>query len=248
MKDNLTYFDIAKPTYIENWNRELCSLSIGQSNIEISVRDVVEPIIDFVWNNKVTPVIKILEDRLDVEVKKFPKGAFVRLGSRSPKDVDIKPVFNGKEAIQLLLSSVRVFDDFCMALKHLYNPHIFIREWIDIEEYFEFRCFMKDRKLVGISQYQYNKTYLEVINQADSIEWVIQSFFPKFQSVCELDDVVFDVFLKYKKRFDGNTAWEVKLLEINPYFEMTDPCLFDWRKPEEFKGQFLYNGLQRKIK
>lgn len=240
---NLKYFDIAKPTYIENWNRELCSLSIAQSNIELSFKDIVEPLLDLIWDNKKTPVVKILEDRLHEEVIKFPKGAFIRLGSRSPKDIDIKPVFNGKEAVELLLSSVRVFDDLVLAVQNRYNPHIFIREWIDIEEHFEFRCFMKDRKSVGISQYQYNKTYLEIINNAPSIEWVIQQFFPKFQKASELDDVVFDVFLKYKKRFDGKTAWEVKLLEINPFFEMTDPCLFDWRKPEEFKGQFLYNGL-----
>ncbi len=126
MNKNLTYFDIAKPTYIENWNRELCSLSIAQSNFELSFKDIVEPLLDLIWNNKKTPVVKMLEDRVHEEVIKFPKGAFIRLGSRSPKDVDIKPVFNGKEAVELLLSSVRVFDDLVIAVKNRYNPHIFI--------------------------------------------------------------------------------------------------------------------------
>ena len=89
---HLTYFDIAKPTYIENWNRELCSLSIAQSNIELSFKDVVEPLLDLIWRNVKTPVVKILEDIVHEKVIKFPKGAFIRLGSRSPKDVDIKPV------------------------------------------------------------------------------------------------------------------------------------------------------------
>ncbi len=241
---NIKYFDIAKPTYIENWNRELCSLSIGQSNIELSFKDVVEPLLDLIWNNKKTPVVKILEDRVHEEVIKFPKGAFIRLGSRSPKDVDIKPVFTGKEAVELLLSSVRVFDDLVIAVQNRYNPHIFIREWVDMKEEFEFRCFMKDKKLVGISQYQYNKRYLEVMNNSKSIEWVIQQFFNRqFKDACKLDDVVFDVFLTQRYGF-SDVTWEVKLLEINPFYAMTDPCLFDWRKPEEFKGQFKYNNLK----
>ncbi len=240
----MEYFDYAKPTYIENWNRELCSLSIAQSNIVLSL-DAIEALMEKMYDCKDSPYLKIIEDKIDEEIKQFPKGAFIRLGSRSPKDVDIIPVFNGKDAMDLLISSMRVFDDLCIAYKNKYEANIFIREWIDIEEHFEFRCFMKDRKLVGISQYQYNKTYLEIINNADSMKWVIEKFFPKFQKACKLDDVVFDVFLKYNQRFEQG-IWEAKLLEINPYFKMTDPCLFDWRKPEEFNGQFLYNNLRDK--
>ncbi len=104
---------------------------------------------------------------------------------------------------------------------------------------------MINKKLAGISQYQYNKTYLEIINQAPTIKWTIDRFFPKFKEACLLDNVVFDVYLKYRKNFNKEFGiWEVKLLEINPFFKMTDPCLFDWRKMENFKGQFLYRDIK----
>ena len=240
---NLTYFNRSKPTYIENWSRELCSLSIGQSCFKLSI-DEMKAMNNFMWEKKNSSHLDIIAKKLDIEIKKFPKGAFVRLGSRSPKDVDIKPVLDGQEAMHLLMDSMRIFDDLCIAINNKYESYMFIREWVDIPNEFEYRCFMKDRELVGISQYYYDKTYLEILNNAQAIEWTIQQFFPKFKKACELNDVVFDVFLKYKKIFDDTiSVWEVKLLEINPYFEMTDPCLFDWRKQEEFKGQFLYNGL-----
>ncbi|MHA1704083.1 MAG: hypothetical protein ACTSWK_17665 [Promethearchaeota archaeon] len=239
------YFELVKPTYIENWSKELCSLSLAQCNIELSFKDVVNPLLELIWDQKPTPVVEVLEKRLDDELIKFPKGAFIRLGSRSPKDVDIVPIFKGSEGLNLFFNSVRIFDDLCLASKNRYNPHIFLREWVEIPEWLEFRCFMKDRKLVGISQYYYNKDFLDIINHKDTMEWVIREFFKKFKKASHLDTVVFDVFLKYRQNFKFG-VWEGKLLEINPFFEMTDPCLFDWRKKEDFNGEFRFNDIKEK--
>jgi len=38
--------------------------------------------------------------------------------------------------------------------------------------------------------------------------------------------------------FDSR-VWEVKLLEVNPFFEMTDPCMFAWK--DGFDGSFRFN-------
>ena len=100
---------------------------------------------------------------------------------------------------------------------------------------------MKDRKLVGISQYNYlgGVVYPEIIHYADTVQWAIrEQFFPYFCKICHLPNVVFDVIVWVRTQGNERIS-EVKLLEINPFFEMTDPCLFDWAN--EFDGSFKYN-------
>ena len=179
-------------------------------------------------------------------VNKFPKGIFVRLGSRSPKDSlyesTAKCLTVEDIMTRLTVCSERIYEDLSMAINNKYESCIWLREWKEIPEWAEFRCFMKDRKLIGISQYNYLKgiIYSEIKENEESIIHLILGFFDYFKTVSHLDSVVFDVFV-IKKSIGNQNHWEIKLLEINPFFEMTDPCLFDWRKPEEFNGQFLYN-------
>lgn len=186
--------------------------------------------------------------RADVDelVSHFPNGAFVRLGSRSPKD-SWTGMRNGfrtmpeDNSLDLLLDcSERVCDDLHMAIAHNYEPWIFARQWLEIEKWQEFRCFMKGRKLVGISQYLYlDGEFREVLDNRDQIEWAIKEFFTAFEEQSHLDDVVFDVIVNTRKVAKNAFTWSVKLLEINPFFEMTDPCLFDWQSG--FDGTFRYN-------
>lgn len=187
--------------------------------------------------------------RLDEAVNRFPNGAFVRLGSRSPKDAfwrgESFKVNSGKEAAELLCAtSERMYEDLLLALKYDYTPHIFVRQWLDMPKWQEFRCFMRGRRLVGISQYHYRDTFPEISERESTLRFGIEQFFNEFRDKCHLDDVVFDVWVKLLDA--GNeTAVEAKLIEINPLFEMTDPCLFDWHHPEQFDGSFRFNRFEK---
>lgn len=172
--------------------------------------------------------------------------AFVRLGSRSPKDCWIPPsagdiskgiVKSGEEAMRRLTAdSERLYTDLQTALAMSYQPWIWVREWVDMEPWQEFRCFMKDRKLIGISQYDYNLgRQEEIVENADGIEKAIKEFFQGFSEACHMDSVVFDVFLRPT---DG--GFEVKLLEINPFYWGTDPCLFTCLADAEENGGFRF--------
>lgn len=250
------YLELVKPTYIENWPKELCSLSIGQVGIKLSLKEAeilcsnnleLNECFDFPKFQNADEIIK----KIDQEIIKFPKGAFVRLGSRSPKDClypSKDKCFTGKDAFQRLTAcSERISDDLSLAINNEYEPYIWLREWKEIPEWAEFRCFMKDRKLIGISQYNYlqNKIYPEIEQYKATILSLISGFFDHFKKVSYLNNVIFDIFIQLKI-IDNLYYWEIKLLEINPFFELTDPCLFDWRKLEEFKGQFLFNNSLNK--
>lgn len=243
------YFRFVVPTYIENWPAELCRMSVAQVDIPLTLSEahaLGSNIVELGEGFWPCPLdISELIGRLESAVLKFPKGAFVRLGSRSPKDAyyaDVSvPCRDGATAVQWLTGgSERMADDLHLAIENKYAPHVFVRQWMMLEPWQEFRCFMRARKLVGISQYFYREgPFAQTKRFEDSIKWAIEErFFPEFRAAAHLDDLVFDVFVKVHEHGPERQT-EIKLLEINPYFEMTDPCLFDWRDPSMFDGRMI---------
>jgi hypothetical protein len=245
------YFAQVHPTYIENWSNGLYSLSIPQIDIPLSLQDTI----DFGTNLTVfgasfgTPPQSIsrIKDWIEVALKHFPNGAFVRLGSRSGKDSTYAQHYGLKvthpyAAIKILTeASERVAFDLRLALREQYNPHIFVRQWLEIPTWAEFRCFMKNRKLVGISQYDCKNLghCPEIAANAKQIKSAIEAFFKEFKVVSHLDDVVFDVFIIAREQA-SQLSFDVKLLELNPFFEKTDACLFDWHNSSDFDGSFRF--------
>ncbi len=247
---NMNYWDLCRPTYLENWPAELARLSIAQVDIPLNYNEAL-----LLGKNIVElyelfdahryrldlpgPNLLALIGRLDEAILRFPDGGFVRLGSRSPKDSWLAHrrgmrCSAGREAWALLTDcSERIAEDLLLAFSQRYDPHLWVRQWLDIPEWLEFRCLVQDRELVGISQYQYHgrPVFPEIVQNRDAIVWAIQTWFEsQFLHATHLDSVVCDVFCKLHQHGNSN-LWEVKLLEINPFFQMTDPCLFDWRAP-----------------
>ena len=241
----MDYFDFVRPTYIENWDPRLYGLSIAQVDLPLT-RDEALRLgsnigeLGELFERWVEPGRSLtdLEARLDAAVASFPSGAFVRLGSRSPKDSWLvyergNRSYSGHDALALLTDcSERIADDLLLALDHDYEPHLFVRRFVEIPPWAEFRCFMQQRQLVGISQYDYRVRHAEIAVQAVEIEAALGDFFPCFRDASHLDDAVYDVFL------DPTAETGVRLLELNPFFELTDPCLYDWA--EDFDRGFRY--------
>ena len=137
------YFEMVRDTYIENWSPELCKLSIAQVEIPLSKEEVCtlgSKIVDYGiefrkqyenyilesrWND--------LKERVERELCKFPTGAFIRLGSRSPKDswVGHREGFKvtcADKAFRLLTDSERIYEDLMLALQNDYLPSLFLRQ------------------------------------------------------------------------------------------------------------------------
>lgn len=241
------YFDLVSPTYLENWPDALHRLSIASARVPLLDGEAESLGASNGEYAETFPPphfqdLSGLCDRLSHAINRFPNGAFVRLGSRSPKDSWLGcgkgfKCLTGEYAVKLLTdSSERISDDLHLAISNGYRPSIWVRQWVEIQPWQEWRCLMHGRKLIGISQYNHRlksaKDIEAVSNTADLAAWAIGEFFRDFQPACHLNDVVFDVVLYRKSRQDSDgpkrTEAEVKLLEINPYCEMTDPCLFRW--------------------
>jgi hypothetical protein len=253
---------MVRPTYIENWPAELHDLSIRSKGIRLTTEDaraLGSNIIDFGELFGQRKPIDDLVERINGFIwKYFKDGAFVKLGSRSPKDRlytvwgegSSVRVTDGKEAVRLLCAgSERISDDLLLAINENYEPYIWLREWKEIPPWAEFRCFVRNRELIGISQYNYLKGryFQEIEEYKEGIEKSIRVFYKDaLEPILRLDSVIFDVFLA-----EEMSRLVTYLIELNPFFTLTDPCLFNWSDESldslfsnangDFDGGFRYN-------
>jgi hypothetical protein len=244
------YLNKVVPTYIENWPDAMMALSIPQSDIRLSLIEAKAFYLMVERGSQTCDDADSAIEKLRLEfsraLSRFPDGAFVRLGSRSGKDSEFAlahglRVTIAEEAVQMLTSkSRRLAFDLRLAIKFGYQPHVFVREWREIPPWAEFRCFMKNRQLAGISQYDCKNVghHNWISDNANQIKHAISIFFDKFSGISHLDDVVFDIYLSRGGSKDDSL--EVTLLEINPYFHHTDPCLFKWQDEDDFDGSFRF--------
>uniref|UniRef100_A0A3B3S5J6 Translation initiation factor eIF2 assembly protein n=1 Tax=Paramormyrops kingsleyae TaxID=1676925 RepID=A0A3B3S5J6_9TELE len=103
------------------------------------------------------------------------------------------------------------------------NFELVLRKWSELIPGGEFRCFVKENKLIGISQRDYTQYYQHISKQKHLISQSIQDFFTSHIQYKFLDeDFVFDVY---------RDSWgEVWLIDLNPFGEVTDSLLFTWEE------------------
>ncbi|XP_033888054.2 cell division cycle protein 123 homolog isoform X1 [Acipenser ruthenus] len=103
------------------------------------------------------------------------------------------------------------------------NYELVLRKWCELIPGGEFRCFVKENKLIGISQRDYTQYYDHISKQEDDTCRSIQDFFQENIQYKFLDeDFVFDVYRDSRGR-----VW---LIDFNPFGEVTDSLLFTWEE------------------
>ncbi|NMO17779.1 hypothetical protein HPC49_39340 [Pyxidicoccus fallax] len=249
------YFATVRPTYLESWPAALRALSLRQVAVPLT-REETEVLFQRAvapptgWSSgAVPPGLERVAQALEEALAQFPAGAMVRLGSRSAKDSRYAlhrglRVDGAAGALAMLTSgSERVAFDLRLALRHGYLPQLFVREWLHLPAWAELRCFMRGRRLVGISQYDCRGLGFseELHANAPRLRVAVEAFFETFREACHLEDVVFDVFAVTPLP-DGNAPPAIRLLELNPFFPKTDAGLFSWEHGGDFDGSFRIVG------
>jgi hypothetical protein len=245
-----SYWDLVFPTEIENWPRGLLECSIETAIVGLNqeqttaLRTTNLYSLEMGMEKPPKNAAKVLNDLKavlsGVISARFPNGAFVRLGSRSPKDSwdGIHKGFrcrHGQRVLKLLTDSERIHDDLLLAKHHNHLPVLVLRKWIDIEDWQEFRVFIKDRRLVGISQYGYDDFYPQIPARLPEIEATIREEYETVINLLPANNMIADFVL-----FEKDGRLKATLLEINPFFIYTDPCLFDWDKDTFDTFNFRY--------
>lgn len=220
---------LLRPFFIENWPPALLALSVQTERLSLddAALATVLRFIDASWSHNETgaaesrwsdPAIYPIVAWCDDAIKRVGGRGFARLGSRSPKDnpefmsVNLRPIplYTGRQALQSLGYSERIYLDLSDAQRASYIPTICVRRWIDLEPDQEFRCFIEDGSTVGITQYYLDDGPSSWIRKnAASIERVIRSYLSDVVSpLSGLSSLTCDIILSRDLR--------PTLLEINP--------------------------------
>jgi len=116
-------------------------------------------------------------------------------------------------------------EDYVQDEKLVHSFHLVLRKWIEIDTSGEFRCFVKNNNLIGISQRE-DSVYFDHIevNQSSIINDIVTFFKKRIQYKFSSSDFVFDVYRKKERN--------VHLLDFNPFGIVTDALLFNWDELE----------------
>ncbi|XP_071699069.1 uncharacterized protein [Rutidosis leptorrhynchoides] len=190
------------------------------------------------------PSFPELESQINESIKTLGGAIFPKLNWSSPKDAAwISP--NGSlkcssfnEIVLLLKSSDSLVHDLCHAYDSCVNCNITrpakfflaLRKWYpSFNPAMEFRCFVHNRMLVGISQREVTGFYPNLVEKKHDIETVIKNFYMNNVSMkFESESYTFDVYVKKDET--------VKVLDFNPWCAFTLPLLFAWEELE-LEGQ-----------
>ncbi|XP_075868254.1 translation initiation factor eIF2 assembly protein isoform X3 [Nelusetta ayraudi] len=103
------------------------------------------------------------------------------------------------------------------------NYELVLRKWSELIPGGEFRCFVKENKLIAISQRDYTQYYQHILKQEEQLCQAVQDFFSQHvQYKFPDEDFVFDVY-----RDSQGKVW---LIDLNPFGEVTDSLLFSWEE------------------
>jgi hypothetical protein len=99
--------------------------------------------------------------------------------------------------------------------------HLVLRKWITLNPSVEFRCFVRDRRLIALCQRDLN--HFDFLFQLeDKLRDRIQDFFDaKLRDTFPDPNFAFDVYVPPPH----DRVW---LMDINPWAMRTDPLLFSW--------------------
>ncbi|CAI9104582.1 OLC1v1003286C1 [Oldenlandia corymbosa var. corymbosa] len=187
------------------------------------------------------PSFPELELKIKESIESLGGAVFPKLNWSAPKDAAwISCSGNLKcstfsEIVLLLKSSDSLVHD----LDHAYDscddktaarPQKFflaLRKWYNsLRPEMEFRCFVRDRILIGISQREVTGFYPSLFARKDELSTMIQDFYQqKLGDKFESESYTFDVYITGDNR--------VKLLDFNPWCGSTLPLLFSWEELEE---------------
>jgi len=184
------------------------------------------------------PCFEELDKTVASSISELGGKVFAKLNWSSPRDASWIALNNCLQCfvptdIHLLLkSSDFILHDLTQPFKDCEDNseemphvdyHLVLRKWFDVHPGSEFRCFVRNKNLVAISQRDDSQFHPFIGPNKEDIIKDITSFYkeqilPKFP----LDSYVMDV---YRSKKDS-----VYLIDFNPYGITTDAILFDWNE------------------
>lgn len=183
-----------------------------------------------------SPTLEWVEQSL----AQFPRGAFARLGGCSfvTPDRPPVPVRTTEEIVKLLMHPGRRAASLVWRCLQARQPvALCLREWQDIPPASEFRVFIQQRRVVGISQYHWQRVFPEIEHRIEGIRTVAREAAETIAALAHLPSVVADIAV-------AELRW--LLIELNPACDFSSWCLFSRDSP--FDRTLRYRGGDARLK
>lgn len=247
-KGNIKRYEEDSFTFLDHWPDTLERMSLPTMFIPITPEqlDVLISQQDFEEDEDTAREQTLLLEPLKAQIEQvlFQIGVpvFFRLNSRSPKDVMHLCVSgDAGQMLHMLGLSERTMIDMMMFRDTGKPCYICLRPPVYMPRLREFRAFVKDGEVLGISQYYHHMEDDGWI--AANIGWLHTNLIKTASAVKVLTaphtSVVVDLWVK--------SPSEIVVLEINPYGK-SDPCLFHgYDVLETQKGGLKYRMLGGKV-
>jgi hypothetical protein len=131
-------------------------------------------------------------------------------------------VNNGKDVLNVLLTSERLFLDLKDWLNHGGREQMILRKWDDsLCSDKEFRAFIQNNELKAVCQDERFALFQDLVDNKDLYEKLINDYFKKaLKPLMKIPNYIAD-FCILKNN-------EVKLIEFSPFLRCTSACLFRW--------------------
>ncbi|KAI9542926.1 hypothetical protein NQZ68_013857, partial [Dissostichus eleginoides] len=127
------------------------------------------------------------------------------------------------------------------------NYELVLRKWSELIPGGEFRCFVRENKLIAISQRDYTQYYHHVLKQEEQVSHAIQEFFSQHvQYNFPDEDFVFDVYRDSEvstlmhfdivhfrivtRKLSYISVWQGVADRPEPFGALTDSLLFSWEE------------------
>mmetsp|Transcript_14824 Transcript_14824/g.22316 ORF Transcript_14824/g.22316 Transcript_14824/m.22316 type:complete len:318 (-) Transcript_14824:29-982(-) len=179
------------------------------------------------------PVFDELNNAITTAISDFGGKVFVKLSWNSAVDAvwingGSAQCCSAGDVYMLLKSSLKIADSIEVAqsldTSDLREPALVIKKWSNLHPSMEYRCFVKDRSMIGISQRNCS-TYFEFLaDDAHRIKEVIFSFFSTHVQPSEfpLSSYTIDVYVDKKNR-----VW---IVDFGLFGDATDSLLYSWEE------------------
>lgn len=217
------------------WIEQLSHLMLPWERVELSPRDR-DVLFDHARGAR-NPIgySQELRDDLKQLLTEFPEGAHLRLEGCSLRKAERVPrILSADQALTALSqSNGRVAACQRLLAPFLAEQSLFLFQWADIPTTHEFRIFVIDKVIQGITPYHGARAFdQQIYNKLGEVEAVLFNIGAEIASLTSQPTFAADVFL--------DASHKPVLIELNPLGPTTGTGLFD----QDFDGQLRYPAPQ----